>query len=90
MVVSLRHVGITDWDKERLKMTVNMPTSCACSENAPWNAVRPDGLMSFDLIKNFTFGAPEWRSGLRHYIAELEASQQTLVRSRAVSQLAVI
>jgi hypothetical protein len=33
---------------------------------------------------------PEWCSGLRHCIAMLEASLQTQVQSRAVSQLAVI
>jgi hypothetical protein len=32
---------------------------------------------------------PEWCSGLRHCIAVLEVSLQTLVRSQAVSQLAV-
>ena len=34
----------------------------------------------------FDEGSPEWRSGLRHCLAELEASLQTRVRSRAVSQ----
>ena len=29
MVVSLRDVGMTDWDKERLKMTVYMPPRCS-------------------------------------------------------------
>ena len=29
MVVILKHVVITDWDMERLKMTVNMPASCS-------------------------------------------------------------
>ena len=39
---------------------------------------------------NILFGAPEWRSSLRHCISMLEASLQTLVRSRAVSQPAMI
>jgi hypothetical protein len=29
MVVILKHVGITDWDKERLKITVNIPATCS-------------------------------------------------------------
>ena len=44
MVVILNHVGITDWDKERLKMTVNTPASCfAHAENTPWNTVGQHG-----------------------------------------------
>ena len=41
-------------------------------------------------IHQSPFKAPEWRSGLRHCISVLEASVQTLVRSRAVLQPAVI
>jgi hypothetical protein len=39
---------------------------------------------------NVSFRAPEWCSGLRYCISVLEASLQTLVRSRAVSQPVVI
>ena len=39
IVVILKHVGITDRDKERLKITVNMPAS---------------DLASVDLIKDLT------------------------------------
>jgi hypothetical protein len=41
MVVSLRHVGIKDWDKERLKNDCEDACQlvCAGSENAPWNTI---------------------------------------------------
>jgi hypothetical protein len=37
-----------------------------------------------------SMSAPEWRNGLRHCISVLEESLQTLVRSQALSQPAVI
>ena len=42
IVVILKHVGITDWDKERLKMTVNMPASCSA------HALRTQGPLNVD------------------------------------------
>jgi hypothetical protein len=45
--------------------------------------------LGFIVLQSCVF--PEWRSGgLRHCISVLEASLQTLVRSQAVSQPAVI
>ena len=44
----------------------------------------------FILTYHSIWRAPKWRSGLRHCISVLEASLQTLVRSWAVTQPAVI
>jgi hypothetical protein len=55
MVVSLRQMGITDWDKERLKMTVNMPARCSVHALRMRSGI-PFGLASVDLIKDLTRG----------------------------------
>jgi hypothetical protein len=46
-------VGITYWDKERLKMTMKMPASCSAhAENVPRKTVGARGLAGVDLIKD--------------------------------------
>jgi hypothetical protein len=48
-------MGITDWDNERLNVTeYSQQLFCTCSENTPWNSVRPCGLTSVELIENLT------------------------------------
>ena len=53
MVVILKHVRITDWDKERLKMTVNMPGSCSAHAlRTPPGIASGPAALSVDLIKD--------------------------------------
>ena len=61
IVIILKHVGITDWDKERLKMTVNMPAICSAPGlRTRCGTVQTRGLTSVDLIKDLThFGLGE-------------------------------
>ena len=58
MVVSLRHVGITDWDKGEVENDHEYACQQFCSENAPWNTIRPHGLASPVQRLYFVGGGP--------------------------------
>ena len=61
-------------------MIVNM-LFCACSENAPWNTVRPSGLASVDLIKDLShFGLRE-RDHPVHWVSEGPHARHSVVEA---------
>jgi hypothetical protein len=59
MVVRLKHIGITDWDKEIFKICEDLcQLICACFENAPWDS----GFVIVNLLNIFLTSAMESES----------------------------
>ena len=56
MMVCFKQVGITDSDRESLKMSVKTLASwsAACSEYTSWYSVWPSDLVNVDLFKGLT------------------------------------
>jgi hypothetical protein len=52
MVATLKNVGTADWDRERLNMSVNTPSSC--SEEAVKDAVWAGNLARLNTFKCLT------------------------------------
>ena len=62
-LVILKHVGITDWDKKRLKITVNMPASCSAHALRTHPGI-PSGPASLQVL---TLELICWHPNVMHY-----------------------
>ena len=51
MVVILKHFGITDWDKDRLNITVNMPCSFDKAVRTVLYCLARDWLINHGLVR---------------------------------------